>query len=123
MGAAMGSAIGKWWWTRVSGMVCGALFGVGIAVMAAMSWTNPCGPGRGSGMRWPYPDIWGLSPQVIRLAELKYGLAITACGALIGLFAGPSPTLVALGQALRALGSRALAAIRYVTRPRLTFLD
>lgn len=110
----MGSAIGEWWWTRVPGWVRGALFGAVTAVIAAEYWTNPF-EGR-SGVRWPYPNIWGLSPEEIRLAELKYGLAITAGGALIGLFIKPPEALVAFGQ-------RALAAIRYVTRPRVTFLD
>lgn len=104
-------------------MVWGALVGVGLAVVVAMQWRHPLYSSKAGDVLWPYPDIMGLSPREILLAELKWGLAITAFGALIGLFTGAPQAFVDLGQDLRARGRRALAAIRYVTRPRITFLD
>jgi len=118
----MDNAIGRRLRARVPGMVNGALFGALVAVVAGLSWANPQ-PYDHHAVIWPYPNIMGLTPSQIWRSGLGYGLAITACGALLGLLIPPpqEPITTTLGR--QEIFKRLAAVIRYVTRPRITFLD
>lgn len=129
----MDSETRRWWSARVpgaiNGLLVGAFFGVWMGLAWVYDWVLSA---RGSQTtHWPYPDITLLSRGMIWLTCLTHGLALTAIGLVFGFLSNPPQVVVtrylsvipALWHKVAALCRRALAAIRYVTRPRITFLD